>query len=58
MYEVSDVFGLFNFGSTVVKVWNLNYEKDKEMQDMKAMREEMENKFQKIYAKIDVATLK
>jgi hypothetical protein len=42
----------------VVKVWSLNYEKDKERQDMKAMREEMENKFQKIYAKIDVATLK
>ena len=39
----------------MVKVWSLNYGKDK---DMKAMREEMENKFQKIYAKIDVATLK
>ena len=32
--------------------------KEKYEQDMKAMREEMESKFQKIYAKIDVATLK
>ena len=42
----------------MVKVWSLNYEKDKEMQDMKAMREEMENKFQQILAKIDVGMLK
>jgi hypothetical protein len=58
MYEVSDVFWTIQLWKQVVKVWSLNYEKDKEMQDMKAMREEMENKFQKIYAKIDVATLK
>jgi predicted amidophosphoribosyltransferase len=32
--------------------------KGKYEQDMKAMREEMENKFQQILAKIDVATLK
>jgi hypothetical protein len=32
--------------------------KQKYEQDMKAMREEMEDKFQKIFAKIDVATLK
>ncbi len=32
--------------------------KDKQEQDIKLMREEMENKFQQILAKIDVATLK
>jgi hypothetical protein len=32
--------------------------KEKYEGDMKAMREEMENKFQQILAKIDVATLK
>ena len=32
--------------------------KEKYEQDMKGMREEMENKFQQILAKIDVATLK
>ena len=32
--------------------------KEKYEEDMKAMREEMENKFQQILAKIDVATLK
>jgi integrase/recombinase XerD len=32
--------------------------KEKQEQDMKLMREEMENKFQQILAKIDVATLK
>ena len=37
------------------KVQNL---KEKYEEDMKAMREEMENKFQQILAKIDVATLK
>ena len=31
---------------------------EKYEQDMKNMREEMENKFQQILAKIDVATLK
>ena len=31
---------------------------EKYKQDMKAMREEMENKFQQILAKIDVANLK
>jgi hypothetical protein len=32
--------------------------KEKQEQDMKLMREEMENKFQQILAKIDIATLK
>lgn len=32
--------------------------KDKQEQDMKLMREEMESKFQQILAKIDVRTLK
>jgi hypothetical protein len=32
--------------------------KEKYEQDMKAMREEMEDKFQQILAKIDVTTLK
>jgi integrase/recombinase XerD len=32
--------------------------KDKQEQDMKLMREEMENRFQQILAKIDIATLK
>jgi hypothetical protein len=31
---------------------------EKNEQDMKNMRDEMENKFQQILAKIDVATLK
>jgi hypothetical protein len=39
MYEVSDVFWTIQLWKQVVKVWSLNYEKDKEMQDMKAMRE-------------------
>lgn len=32
--------------------------KEKQEQDMKLMREEMENKFQQILTKIDIATLK
>jgi len=32
--------------------------KEKQEQDIKLMREEMENKFQQILARIDIATLK